>query len=91
MKNQSPKPLRTERHGRLLLQLLPSVSGCNARKRSRIRCTKAAVHWLCAAARPVPSNPMVAAFADYSAIAGCRKRRVRRQGKGLGWRNTRTE
>ena len=63
MKNQSPKPLRTERHGRLLLRLLPSVIGCNARKRSRIRCTKAAVHWLCAAALPVPSNPMVAAFA----------------------------
>src|SRR6516165_4981125 len=30
---------------------------------SRIRCTKVAVHWLCAAALPVPSNPMVAAFA----------------------------
>jgi hypothetical protein len=30
---------------------------------SRIRCTKAAVHWLCAAAVPVPSNPRVAGFA----------------------------
>src|SRR5262245_61095653 len=37
---------------------------------SRIRCTKAAVHWLCAAALPVPSNPMVAAFACARAAKG---------------------
>src|SRR5262249_37281816 len=38
---------------------------------SRIRCTKAAVHWLSADALPAPSNPIVAAFACWArAVSG---------------------
>src|SRR3989454_4478247 len=42
---------------------------------SRSRCTKAAVHWLCAAAVPEPMNPMVGSFAGCaSAASGARMR-----------------